>query len=122
MRDYSKRAKRTFYRFTGRTLPITIRLVEAHDAHMRALDRYAFRSYPGNITLIRATRRGEALSRRDDPTLGWQLFAAGELEIHDITSDHVSMLFEPQVRGFAEKLKTILANLEATTLRSNQGA
>ncbi len=81
---------------------------------MRALGRSAFSSYPGKITLIRAAGRGETLSRRDDPTLGWQHLAAGELEIHDISSDHVSMLFEPHVRTFAEKLKTILANLETT--------
>ena len=122
VRDYSKHAKLSLYRFAGRDLPTTIRLLGAHDAHMRALGRYAFRTYPGNITLIRATRRGDALSRRDDPTLGWQRFAAGELQIHDVYSDHVSMLFEPQVRAFAEKLKTILANLEATYRNRKEGS
>jgi thioesterase domain-containing protein/acyl carrier protein len=106
--EHAKRTACFGYRVAGKSLPVTLSLFEAEEAHKRALTRYTFRTYPGKITLMRAAHRGYSISERDDPTLGWRQFAGGELEIHDVSSGHVSMLFEPYVHTFAKLLKTIL--------------
>jgi acyl transferase domain-containing protein/thioesterase domain-containing protein len=96
------------YQLAGRRVPLRLHYFQAEEAHIRALQRYSFQSYPGKVTLFKATDRGEILGRREHPTLGWGQYAVGGLEIHDILSAHISILYEPYVQNFAEKLKTIL--------------
>ena len=98
----------SLYRRAGRGLPITLHLYQVEEAHKKALMRYTFQPYPGKITLMRAVNRGEILSMREDSTLGWGQYAGGGLEIHDVPSGHISMLFEPFVGTFAAILRTIL--------------
>jgi len=77
--------------------------------HWYALSRYTFKPFPGKITLVRATDQGpEVLGRREDLTLGWGSLAQGGVEIVDVPTKHMLMLFEPYVATFAETLKTIL--------------
>jgi thioesterase domain-containing protein len=58
---------------------------------------------------MRAVDRGpEVLGKREDPTLGWGSLAEGGLEIHDVPTGHMSMLFAPNVETFAEMLKEVL--------------
>ena len=106
--EHGRRTACSAYRLAGLSLPVALRLFEAEQAHKRALTHYTFRTYPGKVTLMRAANRGDSLSERAEPTLGWRQFAGGELEIHDVSSGHVSMLFEPYVHRFAELLKAIL--------------
>ena len=96
------------YRLAGRQLPMRLHYFQAEEAHIRALQRYVFQSYPAKITLFRATDRGESLGSREHPTLGWGRYAGGGVEIHDIFSGHISMLFEPYVHNFAKALNAIL--------------
>jgi thioesterase domain-containing protein/acyl carrier protein len=98
----------SIYRLAGRPLPLGLHLFQVEQAHIQALRRYTIRNYAGKVTLMRAIHRGEILSRREDPTLGWGQFAGGGLEIHDVPSGHISMLFEPYVQKFSESLKAIL--------------
>jgi thioesterase domain-containing protein/acyl carrier protein len=107
----SERAKSvgcSCYRFVGRRLPVSLHLFEVEQAHIRALGRYTPHGYSGKVTLMRALYRGKILSKRDDPALGWGPFAGGGLEIQDVPSGHISMLFEPHVGTFAKILKTLL--------------
>jgi acyl transferase domain-containing protein/thioesterase domain-containing protein len=106
--ERAKRAACACYRLAARNLPVTLHLFEVEEVHKRALAHYTFRTYPGKITLMRAAYRDDILSKRDDPTLGWQGLAGSGLEIHEVSSGHVSMLFEPYVHTFAESLETIL--------------
>jgi acyl transferase domain-containing protein/thioesterase domain-containing protein len=108
MGESAKRLGCSCFRLAGRPLPVSLHLFEVEEAHMRALNRYTPQVYAGKVTLMRASHRGEALSKRDDPNLGWGPFAAGGLEIHDVPAGHMTMLFEPHVRTFAEILKTLL--------------
>ncbi len=96
------------YRLGRRPLPVSLHLFEVEQAHIRALGRYTPQAYAGKLTLMRAIYRGEILSKRDDPTLGWGPFVGSGLEIQDVPSGHISMLFEPHVGTFAEILKTLL--------------
>jgi thioesterase domain-containing protein len=81
------------------------------EAHRQALRRYIFRPYSGKITLMRAVDRGpEVLGKREESTLGWGPLAGGGLEIHDVDTGHMSMLFEPYVGTFVEQLKPLLSS------------
>jgi acyl transferase domain-containing protein/thioesterase domain-containing protein/acyl carrier protein len=97
------------YHLAGRRLPVNLRYFEIDEAHRQALAHYIFRPYEGKITVIRAEDRGpEVLGKREDPTLGWGKLA-GTLEMIDVPTRHMFMLFEPYVTTFAARLKTLLA-------------
>lgn len=58
---------------------------------------------------MRAVDRGpEVLGKREDPTLGWGHLAGGGLEIHNVDTGHMSMLFDPYVETFVGQLKPLL--------------
>ena len=101
-------------RMTGRPLSAALRFFWVSQGHWHALRGYAFTPFPGKVTLIRATDRGpEVLGAREDPTLGWGRLALGGIEVIDVPTRHMFMLFDPYVASFAEKLKTILARAQA---------
>ena len=96
------------YRLVGRGLPAGLRYFQVEEAHRRALGRYAVQFYPGKITLMRAADVPKTVGTRLNSTLGWDTFAGGGLEIHDVPGGHISMFEEPNVRSLADTLKTIL--------------
>jgi len=97
------------YKMIGRPLSPALRFHWISQGHWYALSRYIFKPFPGKITLVRATDQGpEALGRREDLTLGWGRLAQGGVEIIEVPTKHMLMLFEPYVATFAETLKTIL--------------
>lgn len=98
----------SFYELIGREISAELRYQQMVALHMRAMMRYEIKNYQGKITLMRAVARNEVLSKQVDPLLGWGKFAAGELEVYDVPSDHEAMLLEPSVHTVAMKLKTIL--------------
>ena len=96
-------------KLAGRPLPLDLRYFLMDEAHRRALAKYVWQPYAGKITLMRASNRGpEVLGKREDPTLGWGRLAAGGLEIHDVPTEHIYMLFEPYVQHFARMLQSLL--------------
>ncbi|HKN21466.1 MAG TPA: SDR family oxidoreductase [Terracidiphilus sp.] len=97
------------YKLMGRPLSPALRFHWISEGHWYALSRYTFKPFPGKITLVRATDQGpEVLGRSEDLTLGWGNLAQGGVEIIDVPTKHMFMLFEPYVATFAETLKTIL--------------
>jgi thioesterase domain-containing protein/NAD(P)-dependent dehydrogenase (short-subunit alcohol dehydrogenase family)/acyl carrier protein len=97
------------YKLMGRPLSPALRFYWVSQGHWYALSRYTFKPFPGKITLVRATDQGpEVLGHSDDRTLGWGDLAQGGVEIIDVPTKHMFMLFEPYVATFAETLKTIL--------------
>jgi thioesterase domain-containing protein len=97
------------YKMIGRPLTPALRFYWVSQGHWYALSRYIFKPFPGKITLVRATDQGpEVLGRSEDLTLGWGSLAQGGVEIIDVPTKHMFMLFEPYVATFAETLKTIL--------------
>ena len=97
------------YRLVGRSLPVSLHYFQIEEAHKEALTRYVFQPYAGKITLMRAVNRGpEILGKREESTLGWGPLGGGGLEIHDLDTGHMSMLFEPYVGTFVEQLKPLL--------------
>jgi acyl transferase domain-containing protein/thioesterase domain-containing protein len=97
------------YKLMGRQLSPALRFHWISQGHWYALSRYTFKPFPGKITLVRATDQGpEVLGRSEDLTLGWGSLAQGGVEIIDVPTKHMFMLFDPYVATFAETLKTIL--------------
>jgi acyl transferase domain-containing protein/thioesterase domain-containing protein/acyl carrier protein len=101
------------YRMLGRSLPAGLHYFQIEEAHRRALGRYTIQFYPGKITLMRAADVGESVGTRRDPALGWEAFAGGGLEIHDVPGGHLSIFEERNVRALAEKLKPILSSSDS---------
>jgi thioesterase domain-containing protein len=75
-------------------------------ANKKALHDYVPRGYGGRVTVIRALHRLSQRSR--DPLLGWGTLSIGDLELHEVGGTHLTLLFEPHVRGLAEKLTQCL--------------
>jgi thioesterase domain-containing protein len=101
-------------KLAGMPLPLDLRYFLMDEAHRRALARYVCEPYAGKITLMRAADRGpEVLGKREDPTLGWGRLAAGGLEIHDVPTQHIYMLFEPHVHQFARMLESLFPQPKA---------
>lgn len=96
------------YRLGGRSLPPGLRDFQLEESHKRVLQRYRVRTYPGIVTLLRAVDYNPTVGTRRAPLLGWEKFAVGGFEIHDVPGEHESMFKEPNVRILAETLKTIL--------------
>jgi thioesterase domain-containing protein/acyl carrier protein len=112
----------SFNHLLGRKLARNLRYALMEEMHGRALSRYAFRPYPGTISLIRAVDRGyqgaTSISELDDPTLGWEAFAQGGVEVHEANCDHMRMLVEPQVRDVAQEVRSIISELRLSAIAS----
>ncbi|NEO60677.1 MAG: amino acid adenylation domain-containing protein, partial [Moorea sp. SIO4G2] len=77
--------------------------------------------YPTQITLFRASDEVPIElapsvdiyrllydSRKNDPMWGWSEFSAGEVELHPVPGDHLTIMTEPYIGALAEKLKSSL--------------
>jgi amino acid adenylation domain-containing protein len=87
-----------------RNLPAQLRAVR--EACSQAADRYKIQPYQGRITLFRV--REKSVGSLDDPYAIWWKLAAGGVDLHEISGDHLSMLKEPQVRWLAGELRDCL--------------
>lgn len=84
----------------------------------QAVTNYLPQPYPDKMVLFRAMERNEFDPYCADPQLGWGLFAAGGLEVHDVPGDHLGILKAPNVQVMAAKLRACLERAEmAATFR-----
>ncbi|MEA5617994.1 amino acid adenylation domain-containing protein [Cronbergia sp. UHCC 0137] len=68
---------------------------------------YTLKSYSGKVVLFKAINSSSTSSVTysfDPPELAWQKLVDGELVIHNIPGNHISILDEPNVKILAEKL------------------
>jgi aspartate racemase len=82
--------------------------------------RYQLKPYPERIVLFRAGEKG--LRGLDEPGDGWQKYAAGGLEVHELDGDHGNILNEPNVQSFAAELRRCLdrARLEPSPAEATE--
>jgi amino acid adenylation domain-containing protein len=85
-------------------LPPAIKAVR--EACATAEQKYQPKPYDGHIVLFRASEK--ALRGLDDPRGGWQKYALGGIEIHEVDGDHGNILNEPQVRQLAAHMRARL--------------
>ena len=67
---------------------------------------YKLSPYPERIVHFRAGEKG--LRGLEEPGDGWQKYAAGGLEIHELDGDHGNILNEPNVQSLAAELRQCL--------------
>jgi len=89
------------------------------DIYRKAAAAYKATKYPGPALLIKT------LSTRQDYVSIWKELSEGELIVYPIAGDHMNILKEPNLRAWAEKLKSRLIEqlnckmlTEALTLNS----
>ena len=86
------------------------RLIDLCKSDFRASRNYVLRSYPGRVTLFKAS---EDLSRNHlDPTLGWSDWAEGGVDVQIVPGNHATMVYKPNVETLAEKLAACIDRVQ----------
>lgn len=85
-------------------LPRAIKRVQS--SGRSAAEAYVAKPYDGKVMLFRATLQRKGIY--PDPSLGWDKFALGGLEILDVPGYHGAIVREPRVRILAQKLTECL--------------
>jgi aspartate racemase len=83
-------------------------------ANWQAMEDYVPQFYQGQVTLFRAILERSAQGWYLDPQLGWGNLVP-ELDVQEISSVHINMFDEPQVKQVAEKLKVCLDKAQAAS-------
>ncbi len=102
-------------RIDALSLPPAIKAVR--EACAVAERRYAPQRYDGHVVLFRASEK--ALRGLDDARGGWQDYAAGGVEIHEVDGDHGNMLNEPQVRQLAAQIRARMEQAQAELVEAD---
>jgi len=102
----------------ARRLPQNLRLPKPlkdvkRACHLAAL-RYVPCTYAGPVTLFRARERD--LRGFDDPKAGWEEWARGGLEIHNVAGNHLSIMAYPNVQFLAQDLRECLERAQSADL------
>jgi thioesterase domain-containing protein len=84
-------------------IPALLRIVYANS---QAAYRYIPQPYPDRITLFRATE-SVVPETELDATLGWRALA-GEIQVHQVSGNHLSLLKQPHVQTLAQQLRPYL--------------
>ena len=109
----------------GFDLPLLRHLALGYAARATAIERYRPSTYPGRITLLRASRVDAAALRDatprqrrifEDPTLGWGAVAAAGVEVHTVPGTHQTIVEAPHVEALAEVLRACIERTEANSL------
>jgi amino acid adenylation domain-containing protein len=84
---------------------------------LRATQNYGLHLYPGRITFFKATETPAGAS--PDPTLGWDEWASGGVEVHVVPGNHANLMYEPHVEVLAEKLIECLDRAQSAEVEEN---
>jgi thioesterase domain-containing protein len=80
--------------------------LQVFTAHLRALRRYAPRSYGGDLTFLPAAQ--PTLPSARDAVAAWEQLAGGRVTVHQVPGDHYTMLRHPQVERLAAVVQGLL--------------
>jgi amino acid adenylation domain-containing protein len=85
-------------------IPALLRIVYANS---QAAYRYTPQPYPDRITLFKATESVVPDATESDASLGWRALA-GEIQVHQVSGNHLSLLKQPHVQTLAQQLRPYL--------------
>jgi aspartate racemase len=72
-------------------------------------DAYNPKTYPGRVLLFKAARPMPTVFHSfDPPEVGWQKWAAGGVDLHEVSAGHIDLLEEPHVENVAATLRRTL--------------
>jgi amino acid adenylation domain-containing protein len=89
------------------------RSVELTKIHAAAFERYVPGTYGGQVTVFRARNRSvnEVVFDSLDPTMGWDDFARGGVEVRLVDGFHRNIHLPPYVASLSSELKQCLTNI-----------
>ncbi|HTG31557.1 MAG TPA: amino acid adenylation domain-containing protein [Thermoanaerobaculia bacterium] len=105
----------------GVDIPLLRDLALGWSSRATAAERYRVSTYPGRITLLRASSVDSAALRElapqrrrifEDPTLGWDTVTAGGVEVHPVPGSHQTIIEAPHVETLAKILGACIARAE----------
>ena len=108
---YLRRKARVHVQWYINRLWFPRRIVEVRDACLQAEESYVPRVYPGRLVLFKPTEK--SLRSYQESHGGWDQWAAGGVEIHEIAGDHGSITKEPKVRLLAQELRACFERAQA---------
>jgi amino acid adenylation domain-containing protein len=91
----------------NRALPATLRNIEG--LNFLAARNYVPRIYPGRVALFWAS--GD-LTTSFDLLDGWRTLAAGGVDVHEISGNHINIIQDPHVRELADELRGCLEQVQ----------
>ncbi len=76
-------------------------------ANLQAMLRYVPRPYPGDVLFFEASER-DAMTV-NNPARGWLDLIQGQLTVHEVPGNHITMNLPPNVQVMADHLRAALA-------------
>jgi thioesterase domain-containing protein len=76
-------------------------------AYEKAYEAYHPKTFSGPVTLLRAEQ--QPLGRAADPTLGWDRYVEGMVQVVEAPGHRIGLLSEPRVGVVAEQIRRVLA-------------
>ncbi len=80
-------------------------LLAVYRANLEAMRTYQPQPYQGDVVLFRAL---ETDAENDDPTLGWNAWIQGQLQVFPVPGNHRTLLLEPNVTAITDQLSACL--------------
>ena len=90
----------------GLSIPLSLRSFYILGIYEQARKNYMPKVYPGSAIYFESAER----SGRYSP--GWAKLMSGGMEVFEVSGDHMSLRREPNIRGWAENLSTILVDAQ----------
>jgi amino acid adenylation domain-containing protein len=103
VRDFSTKVFASIFLFLPTKSPKSVLYNVVREAIYFAVDQYKLQTYPGKISIFRATK--QPVGAKNDPTLGWGKYVSGEIEVIDIEGSHNSMMREPHLSELVRKIE-----------------
>jgi thioesterase domain-containing protein len=96
------------FRMVNRSLPTVLGAHDSTTVFAKAWRSYVPKPYAKSVVFLRVQDRGPEYDH--DPTMGWDTYVKGGVQVHFVPGDHLDMMRMPSVRVVAEKLATYLDN------------
>jgi thioesterase domain-containing protein len=101
-------AMKVGFRMMNRPLPNVFGAHDPTTVFLKAWRSYVPKPYAKSVVFFRVQDRGPEYDR--DPTMGWDTYVMGGVQVHIVPGNHLDMLSMPSVRFIAEKLATYLVD------------
>lgn len=99
-------AMKAVFRLVNKPLPTVFGAHDPTTTFSKAWRSYVPKPYAKSVVFFRVQDRGPEYDH--DPSMGWDLYVKGGVQVHVVPGDHLDMLSMPAVRAVAEKLATYL--------------
>ncbi len=96
------------FRMVNRPLPTVLGAHDSTTVFVKAWRSYVPKRYAKSVVFFRVQEHGPEYDH--DPSMGWDTYVKGGVQVHMVPGDHLDMMSTPSVAVIAEKLATYLDN------------